>query len=327
MISNTTQKKFDFFAIYRHTSLANKDGFDENGDCFDLTPIDMALLDRFKMDETKLNLVKLGQTLFAGITHIRLIYLNGTFGNKREEETLSLDTEHVWVFNIEKANTLDKAVIVDINESVGNGRTEYGDDPDEGAARDTVVCFNPSNGVIVVPPRSAMGVNMLERFFTHITTPRTTGLYDDVVRDSTGTGNIAHLSGINEIDLRVSNLSDTVKHGNVKKAIELSSHKMSLKLYDGGFTVAEAADYVKKLFMRQKNKEVVVEKLLIDGEYNDTHQLIDLVDHRMIATVDVPTNRNGKVIVDAMMDAVYSAYTSNRTKLDISHAVKGGNGV
>lgn len=327
MTKNTVKKNFDFFAIYRHTTAANKDGFDDNGDCFDLTSIDEALLDRFKMDENKLNLVTLGKTLFAGITHIRLIYLDGTFGNKRKKETLSLDTEHVWVFNIEKANILDKAVIVDIKESVGDGRTEYGDDPDEGAARDTIVCFNPSNGVIVVPPRSGMGVTMLERFFYHITTPKISGLYDDVVRDATGTGNIAYLSGINEINLRVSNLSKPVKHQSVKKATELSSHKMSLKFYGGGYTVAEAAAYVKKLFIRQKDKEVIVEKLLIDGEYNDTHQLIDLVNHRMIATVDVPTNSNGKVIVDAMMDAVYSAYTSNRTKLDISHAVKGGNGV
>ncbi|MES5863644.1 hypothetical protein [Lacticaseibacillus paracasei] len=323
---NQVLKKYDFFQIYRH-SVSKKlvDGFDELGNNYDLSEIDKYLLTRFSADSKKLNPIKLDKYSYAGITNIQLY--DGSGVGQSHDSKVDLADSHFWVFSIERANTLKTAVVVQVKKDIQSGRVEYGDSPEEGAASDTVVCFDPNTGVVVLPPRSGMGVSKIESFFYKTTRQR--NLVDDVVVDSTSVNSLEHISRINEIVFRVSNIvsdRNSIRNAGISEFNSINNKKMSLKLYGGEMNVHEVIKVIKRLLHRSDKKEISLEQLLVDGQNNDDKQLIDLVNKRMIASNSV-TIVNGKIPMDAMMDSVKDAYFSNKTKLDMSNNLKGGKGV
>lgn len=317
------EKRYDFFSIYKHSKAKKQSGgFDENGNNYDFSIIDQALNSRFEGTESSLNLIKLNSYSYAGITNIKCARADGSFypsGSK-----IDLSGEHLWVFNIEKANTQNKAIIVKVTDDVKKGRKEYGDSPEEGAATDTVVCFNPKNGVVVIPPRSGMGISKIEQFFYKITVPRQSNLTEKIVVDRTTINNLDSIDKINEVNFRISNIAtaeDKEKNAGISIFNKIENEKLAIKLYGGDLNVHETVKRIKSIIGIG-----VVEKLLIDGEHNDEHQLIDLVNNRMIAANMVQLV-NGKPSMDSMLDSVKNAYMDNKTKLDISSTMKGHKGV
>lgn len=166
MAQDTVLKKYDFFNIYRHTKKKNAEGFDEDGNSYDLSLIDKALLNRFNKEPSSLALTKLRDSEFVGITNISCYYLEGDSASVISQGSdVDLLQEHLWIFNIEKVNTNNEAVVVEVTQQVDKGRKEYGSGETQGAAKDTVVCFNPQNGVVILPPRSGVGISKLLKLY------------------------------------------------------------------------------------------------------------------------------------------------------------------
>ena len=319
-------KKYDFFHIYKHSKTKKSEGrFDKAGNDYDLSVLDELLKKRFLANPMTLNPVKLDQHSYAGITNIRFYDAEGHVLSRKDEPDLGIS--HFWVFNIERADTLKKAVVVQVERDIQSGRREYGDSAEEGAASDTVVCFNPANGVVVLPPRSGMGISKLEQYFYKIS--RQQGLVDDVVVDKTSAENLEHISEISEINFRVTNVvtdDRSIKNAGLAKYNEINNKKMTMRWYGGNIKVHEAVALIKSLLKMNNEKKLSLEKMLVDGRENEDAQLIDLINQRMIASNNVQVV-NGKIPMDAMMDSVKDAYLSNKIKLDNSHRAKGGKGV
>lgn len=316
------KKNYDFFDIFKHTKVEGKEGFDAENNNYDLSRIDNALKERYLSDPKDAATIKLNSSSYAGITHIRCV---DEYNNVMPaSDDFDLSNPHVWIFNIEKANIANKAVIVEVTKDIKSGRKEYGDNPNEGAAVDTAICFNPVNGVVVVPPRSGMGISNILTYFRKISLDQ--GLVSTIVRDSTNVSNLTGLSKIKEINIRISDIADNkdTKDAGIALYNKLKNQKLSLKLYGGDMNISRVKSYIKKL-IRLTSEDATVEKVQINGEYNDTHQLFDLIDNRMVATEEIQID--GKITIDQMMDTVYKAYSDNQMKLDISHNIKGGKGV
>ena len=119
MVQNKVSKKYDFFNIYRHTKRKGVEGFDEDGNSYDLSLIDEALLNRFNKIPSSLTLTKLGDSVYVGITNISCYYLDNNSANVISQGSdVDLTQEHLWVFNIEKVNTNDEAVVVEVTQQV-----------------------------------------------------------------------------------------------------------------------------------------------------------------------------------------------------------------
>ena len=269
--------------------------------------IDEALLNRFNKIPSSLTLTKLGDSVYVGITNISCYYLDNNSANVISQGSdVDLTQEHLWVFNIEKVNTNDEAVVVEVTQQVDKGRTEYGSEQTQGAAKDTVVCFNPQNGVVILPPRSGVGISRLLKFFYHISEGQLRGLYDSIIIDDTNLNNILHMSTFNSI----------------------KNKKMAMRLYGGNFVIAETVRWIRNIINlgSGENKKLNVDKIVINGLHNGEMQTIDLVTNRMVANDDVKLV-NGKIVISEMMESVKRVYMANKTKLDISHKLKGGQGV
>lgn len=330
MVQNTVPKKYDFFNIYRHTKRKGVEGFDEDGNNYDLSLIDEALLSRFNKKPNSLSLTKLKDSVYVGITNISCYYLNGDSANVvAQGSDVDLAQEHLWVFNIEKVNTNNEAVVVEVTQQVDKGRTEYGSGQTQGSAKDTVVCFNPQNGVVILPPRSGVGISRLLKFFYYISGRKLRGLYDSIVIDDTNLNNILHMSTITDLNVRVTNLVDKSNYkGSMSTFNSIKNKKMALHLYGGNFVVAETVKWIRGLLNleRGKKKKLNVDKIIINGSHNGEMQTIDLVTNRMVANDNVKLV-NSKIIISEMMESVKRVYMANKTKLDISHKLKGGQGV
>ncbi|MGI1827837.1 hypothetical protein [Ligilactobacillus salivarius] len=330
MVQNTVSKKYDFFNIYRHTKRKGVEGFDEDGNSYDLSLIDEALLNRFNKIPSSLTLTKLGGSVYVGITNISCYYLDNNSANVISQDSdVDLAQEHLWVFNIEKVNTNNEAVVVEVTQQVDKGRTEYGSGQTQGAAKDTVVCFNPQNGVVILPPRSGVGISRLLKFFYYISGKKLRGLYDSIIIDDTSLNNILHMNTITDLDVRVTNLIDKSNYkGSMSTFNSIKNKKMALHLYGGNIVVAEAVKWIRRLLNleRGKKKQLNIDKIVINGSHNGEMQTIDLVTNRMVANDDVKLV-NGKIVISEMMESVKRVYMANKTKLDISHKLKGGQGV
>lgn len=330
MVQNTVSKKYDFFNIYRHTKRKGVEGFDEDGNSYDLSLIDEALLNRFNKIPSSLTLTKLGGSVYVGITNISCYYLDNNSANVISQDSdVDLAQEHLWVFNIEKVNTNNEAVVVEVTQQVDKGRTEYGSGQTQGAAKDTVVCFNPQNGVVILPPRSGVGISRLLKFFYYISGKKLRGLYDSIIIDDTSLNNILHMNTITDLDVRVTNLIDKSNYkGSMSTFNSIKNKKMALHLYGGNIVVAEAVKWIRRLLNleRGKKKQLNIDKIVINGLHNGEMQTIDLVTNRMVANDDVKLV-NGKIVISEMMESVKRVYMANKTKLDISHKLKGGQGV
>lgn len=319
-----------FFNIYRHTKRKGVEGFDEDGNSYDLSLIDEALLNRFNKIPSSLTLTKLGGSVYVGITNISCYYLDNNSANVISQDSdVDLAQEHLWVFNIEKVNTNNEAVVVEVTQQVDKGRTEYGSGQTQGAAKDTVVCFNPQNGVVILPPRSGVGISRLLKFFYYISGKKLRGLYDSIIIDDTSLNNILHMNTITDLDVRVTNLIDKSNYkGSMSTFNSIKNKKMALHLYGGNIVVAEAVKWIRRLLNleRGKKKQLNIDKIVINGSHNGEMQTIDLVTNRMVANDDVKLV-NGKIVISEMMESVKRVYMANKTKLDISHKLKGGQGV
>lgn len=330
MVQNKVSKKYDFFNIYRHTKRKGVEGFDEDGNSYDLSLIDEALLNRFNKIPSSLTLTKLGDSVYVGITNISCYYLDNNSANVISQGSdVDLTQEHLWVFNIEKVNTNDEAVVVEVTQQVDKGRTEYGSEQTQGAAKDTVVCFNPQNGVVILPPRSGVGISRLLKFFYHISEGQLRGLYDSIIIDDTNLNNILHMSTITDLNIRVTNLVDDSNYkGSMSTFNSIKNKKMAMRLYGGNFVIAETVRWIRNIINlgSGENKKLNVDKIVINGLHNGEMQTIDLVTNRMVANDDVKLV-NGKIVISEMMESVKRVYMANKTKLDISHKLKGGQGV
>ena len=90
---------------------------------------------------------------------------------------------------------------------------------------------------------------------------------------------------------------------------------------------AEVANWLKKLFKMDKNKQIKTEKIVIDGYHDGESQTIDLITERMKAHDKVELDENGKITINALMESVVRVYMANKIKFDISNSNKGGKGV
>lgn len=330
MVQNTVSKKYDFFNIYRHTKRKKAEGFDEDGNSYDLSLIDEALLNRFNKNPNSLTLTKLKDSVYVGITNISCYYLDNDSANVISQGSdVDLAQEHLWIFNIEKVNTNNEAIVVEITKQIDKGRTEYGSGETQGAAKDTVVCFNPQNGVVILPPRSGVGISKLIKFFYHISEKKLRGLYDSIIIDDTNLKNILHMSTITDLNVRVTNLVNKSNYkGSMSTFNSIKNKKMAMHLYGGHFVVAETVKWIKSLISlgSGENRQLNVDKIVVNGLHNGKMQTIDLVTNRMVANDDVKLV-NGKIVISEMMESVKRVYMANKTKLDISHKLKGGQGV
>lgn len=330
MVQNTISKKYDFFNIYRHTKRKGVNGFNEDGNSYDLSLIDEALLSRFNKNPDSLVLTKLKDSVYVGITNISCYYLNDDSINiVAQGDDVDLAQEHLWIFNIEKVNTNNEAVVVEVTQQVDKGRTEYGAGQTQGSAKDTVVCFNPQNGVVILPPRSGVGISRLLKFFYYISGKKLTGLYDSIIIDDTNLNNILYMNTITDLNVRVTNLIDKSNYkGSMSTFNFIKNKKMALRLYGGNIVVAEAVKWIRGLLNleRGKKKQLNIDKIVINGSHNGEMQTIDLVTNRMVANDDVKLV-SGKIVISEMMESVKRVYMANKTKLDISHTLKGGQGV
>lgn len=322
----SVEKKYNFYSIYKHSNKKNmSDDYDENGNSYDLSVIDQALLNRYNADRKFMNLIKLDNHSYAGITNIICLHEDGSYYGKNEKVNLS--EIHFWAFNIERADTLKGAVVVQVKENITNGRKTYGENPDEGAANDTVVFFNPLYGVVVLPPRAGMNIGKVKQYFYKITNPRQRGLYDNIIIDNTNIDNLNHIDTIKAIDFRVSKIAsdddiDINKSSGLTTFNNLNNNKLEIKMYNGKLNVSEAIRHLKDLFGLKDKKLLKFDKVLINGMNNDEPQTIELITNRMIAQNKVQVVE-GKIPMSEMLNSVIRAYMSNKTKLDVSHAKKG----
>lgn len=323
-----TVRNYVFYALCKHTRKKNIKGLDDQGNNYDFSELDQVLYERFEEEAQKIKPTKLEENIYVGITNIEYVSLSSTQATIMRPGENWKNSDHLWVFNIEKANTRNKAIVVDVNEDSQSGREEYGEKIDQGTANDTVVALNPKNGVMILPPGNRLGIKNILKLFLVLVNPSGYKFNAAFITDKNGLHKVKTMGRIDTINVRVSNLATDKKYNGTLRAFsELKNKKMQLKLYSGNMVSSEVVSWLNKLFKMDKDKKIKTEKIVIDGYHDGESQTIDLITERMKAHDEVELNKNGKITVGALMKSVVRVYMANKPKFDISNANKGGKGV
>lgn len=327
-MTKKAQKNYAFYALCKHTKDNNMDNFDEQGNNYDFNNLDHAFYERFNTEVQSIKPTKLGENIYVGITDIKYVHLLSNSAKIEEPRESWNKKDHLWVFNIEKANTRNKAIVVEVNKDLQSGREEYGEKSNQGTANDTVVAFNPHNGVIILPPGSRLGIKRVLELFSSLVDTNNYEFNAAFITDKNGLHKVKTMGRIDTINLRITNLA-TEKHykGTMSSFSELQNKKMQLKLYGGSMTSGAVTKWLSKLFNLVDNKKIKTEKIIIDGYHQGESQTIDLITERMKAHDEVELDQNGKITIKGLIDSIIRVYMANKPKFDISHANKGGKGV
>lgn len=310
MIEKYTTKSFDFFRL-RYVAREKND--------IDYSKLDLKLNEHYNLyknkETTKVRYIKCKNTLYIGITEISKIV------SKIDENN------YYWVFNLSKVDTEKEAIVGNIDMDVTNGRKVYAGEENEGPSTDTVVIFNPHNGIVVIPrSQSGVGKELLCKYFYKIS--RKQGAILDVVVDYTDIDNLKDIDNIKSVEYSIYKIVNPNKLNNelssanksIKTMKEVEASKLLLTLSAPSLNIKKTVDYIKKVLSIKENKNSGYElkKMLIKGENGDDDQIIDLISNRLIFVDNqVELNNNGKLLINSMIKSIKKAYSNNSLKIEI----------
>lgn len=244
---------------------------------------------------TNVKLTQMSQSIFAGITTIRK---NNDF----------------YAFNIEKADNTKKAIVVDTNKNISDGREEYGGaHQNEGAARDTIVGYNSHNGLLILTGKPAMGAKMVKNFFEKSISGLKSIHIEYVIDESKKIENVAKLDSIDRVEFRVSRIKNDEAE-TMKDFVSLGNHKLECKLYGGGIVVPKIKQMFKNLKRYVTGTNSEISKFKVIGADDGDTQVIDLISRRVTDEARIGLE-DGKVTIEAMMEAVTKIYEENKKEL------------
>lgn len=293
-----TTKTYDFF-MYKH--------FKNGENVTDYNTLNKKIEEAYiclKGDgQSDVNFIKCNSSLYVGFSYIKKI---------------ECETGEVWIFCLSKVDTQKLAIVNNISQPVQDGRSVYAESNEEGPTTETVILFNPNNGVVIVP-RNHGGVskNLLIKFFYKLTKKRGGDL--SVIVNNTDLKNISKIDSIHEIDVSIHRITDTKNLTNAKnsvkkdkKVIERLEAQKEKIVYTGNLNIHNVVKYCKELLENKQNKESDVDKLILKGLAGEREQVIDLINNRLIYIDDkIPLNRDGKLTVENMVNSIEMAYKDN----------------
>lgn len=294
-----TSKSFDFFKLCYE---------DKQGKNYDYSKINneiQKVYERLIGDKkTEVSFIKCFSSFYTGFNLIKKVDLS--------------DEAYMWVFCLSKVDVQKEAIVNDISKSVSEGRSVYGESKDEGPTVETVILFNPFNGVVIIPRnRSGVGKSLLLNFFYRIT--RKTGGFLEILINNTTLENIAKIDSMQELEFSIKRIYDPNKLKNnnrkTKKDEEiidaLEADKMFVKYKSDKLNVSKVVGYIKDVF-KISTGDKTVDKLIIKGTEGDNEQIIDLISNRLVYVDDkVALNNQGKLTIDSMCKSIEKAYRDN----------------
>ncbi|WP_415429316.1 hypothetical protein ACMVYQ_10450 [Staphylococcus capitis] len=292
---NTITKKYDFFVL----TYEFKGKVDKNYER--MNEYLKESLEEFKKNKD-FNFIKCNKSTYIGFNYIeKYEYINN----------------EVWVFCLSKTVTTKIAVINEIKKTVKDGRSEYGDEPEQGLTVDTVVLFCPRNGVVIIPSnRGGISQSDFKSFFYK--TVKKKGAKLNVAINNTKIDNLKHIDDLKEIEFNISRIVDIDKIKNKnqstqrdKKMIDkLNADSMKVKYTSKSLDISESLKQIKNILAKDETKEV--KKMVIRGENDGHEQIIDLIANRLIyIDDDVELNNNNKITINSMIKSIKKAYRDN----------------
>lgn len=292
---NTITKKYDFFVL----TYEFKGKVDKNYER--MNEYLKESLEEFEKNKD-FNFIKCKKSTYIGFNYIeKYKYINN----------------EVWVFCLSKTVTTKIAVINEIKKTVKDGRSEYGDEPEQGLTVDTVVLFCPRYGVVIIPSnRGGISQSDFKSFFYR--TVKKKGAKLNVAINNTKIDNLKHIDDLKEIEFNISRIVDVDKIKNKnqstqrdKKMIDkLNADSMKVKYTSKALDISESLKQIKNILAKDETKEV--KKMVIRGENDGHEQIIDLIANRLIyIDDDVELNNNNKITINSMIKSKKKAYRDN----------------
>lgn len=292
---NTVTKKYDFFVLtYNFKDNIEKD-YDRMNEYLKKS------LTEYEKNKD-FDFIKCNQS-----THIGFNYI----------EKYEYEDNEVWVFCLSKTVTTKIAVINEVKKRVKDGRSEYGDEPEQGLTVDTVVLFCPKTGIVIIPSnRGGISQSDFKQFFYK--TVKKKGAKLNIAINNTEIENLKHIDDIKEIEFNISRIVDIEKMKNKnqstqrdKKMIDkLNADSMKVTYKSSSLNVSETLKQIKNILAKDETKEV--KKMIVKGENDGHEQIIDLIANRLIYIDDeVELNINNKLTINAMIKSIKKAYRDN----------------
>lgn len=250
--------------------------------------------------QSEVNFIKCNRSLYVGFSYIKKI---------------QFETGKAWIFCLSKVDTQKLAIVNDISQPVQDGRSVYAESNNEGPTTETVILFNPANGVVVIPRnRGGVSKNLLVTFFYKLA--RKSGGDLAVIVNNTDLDNVSKIDSIHEIDISIHRIVDTEKLSNPRnsarkdqKTIDRLEAKKEKIVYTGNLNVFNVVKYCRELIGSKENE---VGKLILKGQVGEREQVIDLINNRLIYIDDkIPLNSDGKLTVENIVNSIEMAYKDN----------------
>lgn len=292
---NTVTKKYNFFVLtYQFKNKVEKN-YERMNEYLEKS------LKEFE-EKKDFNFIKCKNTTYIGFNYI---------------EKYEYDNNEVWVFCLSKTVTTKIAVINEIKKRVKDGRSEYGDELEQGLTVDTVVLFCPKSGIVIIPSnKGGISQSDFKQFFYK--TVKKKGVKMNIAINNTEIENLKHIDNIKEVEFNISRIVDVDKIKNKnqstqrdKKMIDkLNADSMKVKYTSKSLNISESLKQIKNILAKDKTKEV--KKMVIRGENDGHEQIIDLIANRLIyIDDDVELNNNNKITINSMIKSIKKAYRDN----------------
>ena len=134
-----------------------------------------------------------------------------------------------------------------------------------------------------------------------------------VIDESKKIENVAKLDSIDRVEFRVSRIKNDEAE-TMKDFVSLGNHKLECKLYGGGIVVPKIKQMFKNLKRYVTGTNSEISKFKVIGADDGDTQVIDLISRRVTDEARIGLE-DGKVTIEAMMEAVTKVYEENKKEL------------
>ncbi|ATP40711.1 hypothetical protein CSE16_11995 [Solibacillus sp. R5-41] len=247
--------------------------------------------------------------------------INGYFVRLREIKKVLVDTtpnsHYFLIGHIEKIDTYSEAYVGKID----GARATYGEADDEGPIKDTIILYDPFNGIVSSHRTNALSYAQVTSFFKQITDDEDLDL--EVIVDDAVIDKLEKIPGIREIEYSIAapqRWSKLASGRSINADLDLGSKleagrmKVIITPEKGSFINREMAVKKVKALLPFINEEVSV--LKVKGNVSENTDTLDLINGKIESLKVINIPRGKKLTFVLVKQKIEEAYREKKKLFD-----------
>lgn len=247
--------------------------------------------------------------------------VNGYAVRFREVQKVLVDTtpnsNYFLIGHIEKIDTYSEAYVGKID----GDRATYGEGEDEGPIKDTIILYDPFNGIVSSHRTNALSYSQLNNFLRQITDDEDFDL--EVIIDDAVIDKLEKIPGIREIEYSIAAPQrwDKIASGRSINAdlalgekLQAGRMKVIITPEKGGFINKEMAVKKVKALLPYVKEEVSV--LKVKGNISDNTDTLDLINGKIDALKTINLTKGKKLTFVIVKQKIEEAYREKKKLFD-----------